>query len=59
MSATLFKKVDYSLSKLIHDIDQGEIGLPDIQRPFVWETAKVRIDSETGCILVPRPGGRR
>jgi hypothetical protein len=42
MSATLFKKVDYSLSKLIHDIDQGEIGLPDIQRAFVWETAKVR-----------------
>lgn len=42
MSATLFKKVDYSLSKLIHDIDQGEIGLPDIQRPFVWEPAKVR-----------------
>ncbi len=42
MSATLFKKVDYSLSKLIHDIDQGEIGLPDIQRPFVWEQAKVR-----------------
>lgn len=42
MSATLFKKVDYSLSKLIHDIEQGEIGLPDIQRPFVWEAAKVR-----------------
>ena len=34
MSATLFKKVDYSLSKLIRDIDQGEIGLPPIQRPF-------------------------
>jgi|GEM_PF-4663303 hypothetical protein len=29
MSATLFKKVDYSLAKLIHDIEQGEIGLPD------------------------------
>ena len=42
MSATLFKKVDYSLSKLIHDIQQGEIGLPDIQRPFVWGGAKVR-----------------
>jgi hypothetical protein len=42
MSATLFKKVDYSLAKLIHDIEQGEIGLPDIQRPFVWEAAKVR-----------------
>lgn len=42
MSATLFKKVDYSLAKLIHDIEQGEIGLPDIQRPFVWDTSKVR-----------------
>ncbi|HEY3129980.1 MAG TPA: DUF262 domain-containing protein, partial [Acidobacteriota bacterium] len=42
MSETLFKKVDYSLSKLLLDIDQGEIGLPDIQRPFVWETTKVR-----------------
>ena len=39
--ATLFKQVDYSLSKLIHDIELGEIGLPDIQRPFVWTTAKV------------------
>ncbi len=42
MEATLFKQVGYSLSKLIEDIDIGEIGLPDIQRPFVWTTAKVR-----------------
>ena len=40
--ATLFKQVDYSLSKLVHDIEMGEIGLPDIQRPFVWTSAKVR-----------------
>ena len=40
--STLFKQVDYSLSKLIHDIDMGEIGLPDIQRPFVWTSVKVR-----------------
>ena len=40
--ATLFKQVDYSLSKLIHDIDMGEIGLPGIQRPFVWKNVKVR-----------------
>lgn len=33
MKATLFKEVGYSLSKLIQDIDMGEIGLPDIQRP--------------------------
>jgi len=42
MKATLFKEVSYSLSKLIEDIDLGEIGLPDIQRPFVWTPAKVR-----------------
>jgi hypothetical protein len=42
MEATLFKQVGYSLSKLIEDIDIGEIGLPDIQRPFVWTPAKVR-----------------
>jgi hypothetical protein len=39
---TLFKEVNYSLSKLIHDIDMGEIGLPEIQRPFVWPNTKVR-----------------
>ncbi|HEV2435750.1 MAG TPA: DUF262 domain-containing protein [Verrucomicrobiae bacterium] len=42
MKATLFNEVGYSLSKLIQDIDIGEIGLPDIQRPFVWTPAKVR-----------------
>ena len=42
MKATLFKEVGYSLSKLIQDIEMGEIGLPDIQRPFVWTPAKVR-----------------
>ena len=42
MRDTLFKKVDYTLSALIHYVDLGEIGLPDIQRPFVWNAAKVR-----------------
>jgi uncharacterized protein with ParB-like and HNH nuclease domain len=42
MGATLFKEVSYSLSKLINDIDMGEIGLPEIQRPFVWPNTKVR-----------------
>jgi len=42
MTITLFKEVNYSLSKLIHDIDMGEIGLPEIQRPFVWGNTKVR-----------------
>lgn len=39
---TCFKRVDYDLSSLLHYIDLGDIGLPDIQRPFVWSNAKVR-----------------
>lgn len=39
---TCFKRVDYDLSGLLHYIDIGDIGLPDIQRPFVWSNAKVR-----------------
>jgi hypothetical protein len=42
MSDTLFKEVRYSLDGLINDIGLGRIGLPDIQRPFVWANAKVR-----------------
>ena len=39
---TCFKRVDYDLDGLLHYIDIGDIGLPDIQRPFVWSNAKVR-----------------
>ncbi|MCW5631813.1 MAG: DUF262 domain-containing protein [Rubrivivax sp.] len=42
MTETLFKEVHYSLGGLINDIGLGRIGLPDIQRPFVWANAKVR-----------------
>ena len=42
MSETVFTKVDYDLASLIKSIALGEIGLPDIQRPFVWKNAKVR-----------------
>jgi hypothetical protein len=40
--ATLFKEVNYNLATLIQQIDMGIIGLPDIQRPFVWPDTKVR-----------------
>src|SRR5690606_7519019 len=39
---TCFKRIDYALSNLLHYIELGDIGLPDIQRPFVWSNAKVR-----------------
>lgn len=40
--ATLFKEVNYNLATLIQQIDLGVIGLPDIQRPFVWKDTTVR-----------------
>ena len=40
--AALFKEVNYNLTTLIQQIDLGIIGLPDIQRPFVWKDIKVR-----------------
>jgi uncharacterized protein with ParB-like and HNH nuclease domain len=42
MSETVFTKVDYDLGTLVKFIALGEIGLPDIQRPFIWRNAKVR-----------------
>jgi hypothetical protein len=39
---TLYKTVDYPLAKLNEDIEMGEIGLPELQRPFVWSRTKVR-----------------
>lgn len=44
MTYTLFKEVHYSLGGLI-----GDIGLPDIQRPFVLANAKVCDLFESMC----------
>ena len=42
MSSTVFTQVNYSVDGLLNNIRMGVIGLPDIQRPFVWKNAKVR-----------------
>jgi uncharacterized protein with ParB-like and HNH nuclease domain len=42
MSETVFTKVDFTLGFLMGAIELGTIGLPEIQRPFVWKNAKVR-----------------
>ncbi len=42
MNTTLFKEIGYSLLLIIEDIEMGEIGLPELQRPFVWPNTKVR-----------------
>jgi hypothetical protein len=38
----LFTTTAYTLTALVEDIDRGKIGLPDIQRPFVWPNTNVR-----------------
>jgi hypothetical protein len=40
--SVLFNEVGYSVSSLLDQIDLGVIGLPEIQRPFVWKKAKTR-----------------
>ena len=42
MSDTVFRTTTADLRSLIADIESGAIGLPDIQRPFVWPNQKVR-----------------
>lgn len=39
---SLFTQIPYTLQTLIANIDSGILALPEIQRPFVWENAKVR-----------------
>jgi uncharacterized protein with ParB-like and HNH nuclease domain len=41
MNSTFGHKT-YDLSFLLDQIKIGNIALPDLQRPFVWETIKVR-----------------
>lgn len=41
--AQVFKTTDYTIGKLIDDIEIGDIALPDIQRPFVWYRNKYKV----------------
>lgn len=42
MSTPLFKPISCSVDWLVSNIDHGSLGLPDIQRPFVWTNTQVR-----------------
>ncbi len=37
-----FRETDYRLDTLVSQIENGDIALPDIQRPFIWKKVKVR-----------------
>jgi len=42
MSSTVFKQVNWDVNSLVTYIEMGQIGLPDIQRPFIWGNTRVR-----------------
>lgn len=42
MSEILYKNYATSVEDLIKEVKDGVIGLPDLQRPFVWKDSKVR-----------------
>ena len=42
MGKELFSNIPRKVGDLINDVKIGRIGLPDLQRPFVWKDNKVR-----------------
>lgn len=42
MRNELFKNIPSKVGDLVKDVRNGRIGLPDLQRPFVWKDNKVR-----------------
>ena len=42
MGKELFKNIPSKVGDLVNDVRTGRIGLPDLQRPFVWKDNKVR-----------------
>lgn len=42
MAKELFERIDRKVSSLIEEVLNGKIGLPDLQRPFVWADTKVK-----------------
>ena len=42
MGSELFKNIPSKVDDLVRGVRTGRIGLPDLQRPFVWQDNKVR-----------------
>lgn len=42
MAKEIFTHVNRKVGDLLSDVSTGRIGLPDLQRPFVWKDSKVR-----------------
>lgn len=42
MGNSIYKPVSLEVGNILKDVQTGKIGLPDLQRPFVWKNDKVR-----------------
>ena len=42
MADQLFHKTEYQVQQLVDMTNKGELGLPDLQRGFVWKPNKIR-----------------
>ena len=42
MGKELFDNIPNKVANLLIDVRDGRLGLPDLQRPFVWSDSKVR-----------------
>ncbi|MEO3751107.1 DUF262 domain-containing protein [Streptomyces sp. B6B3] len=42
MAEARYKDTSLTVSRLVEDIQRGDIALPDLQRPYVWPAAKAR-----------------
>lgn len=42
MAREIFTQINRTVFELLTDVSNGRIGLPDLQRPFVWKDSKVR-----------------
>ena len=59
MGKELFDNIPSKVGDLLSDVKNGKVGLPDLQRPFVWNATQVRdlIDSlyngyPTGYLII-------
>lgn len=42
MAKEPYERMDRKIGDILSDIKCGKVGLPDLQRPFVWKDHKIR-----------------
>jgi hypothetical protein len=47
-----FSHTQYSINGLVEQIDSGDLSLPDLQRPFVWNRRPDTYDDAHRCTVL-------